>query len=586
MAALFIAPCSAVYSFEGIPFEITAQGAVRGDVVNSGRFGLDAPPYTHTFTLDQEPVWARVYTGVWGGTEQYKGWAQVDINGNRLEKITLYGKDDVNEQVYASGNGVYWIVVDAAGLLSKGENTITVTTSRGEQNNKLDGRVYGILVVALVETPDGPITQYWIADGNENLHGEGWAGINPTRHDECAVIFPGISGSGVRSADLTTLLLTSTQGQPDYVTFNQKDLGIYASPAADYLSGARDIGNERSGDASGKGGTDSRYADLEVFDVASLISGSNEVTFERGRDLDGDGSISTSGTLSEGEDYIHPVLAMLTVHREGSSLPTDVSVDPVTITGAYEGEMAAIRTTIRNSGLVTAVPAKVIFSVDGNPVDTQQVTLGYQGISDVQGTWQAFPGDHTVSVSVAATGDPVSSNNVASRSIRVGSPPDLSVSLGDPGDPGATGTAARSAPFPLAGACAGGIALLWWIRRRRPAPSTLPALLLACGVVVLALTPVVSGAAGGISEFSVPVTIRNTGGSDAPEFLLSLYLDGEKVAEHAVPGGVPAGGIITVTVPLFTTPGRHTLRVVADERATIPERDRTNNGAERTYEFS
>jgi subtilase family serine protease len=491
----------------------------------------------------------------------------------------------VNEQVYASGNGVYWIAADATGLLSQGVNTVTVTTSRGEPDNKLDGRVYGILVVALVETVDGPVTQFWIADGNENLHGEGWAGTNPTRHDTCTVAFSGIQESGIRSADLTALLLTSSRGQPDYIAFNKNDLGLPASPAADYLSGARDIGNERSGDASGGAGTDTRYADLEVFDVTSSISGINEVTFERGRDLDGDGSISTTGTLSEGEDYIHPVLAMLTVRREVSSLPVDLSVDPITISGAYEGEKAVIGATIRNTGCVPSRPAEVTFSVDGTAVGKQQVTVGYQGITEVQDTWQASPGEHIISVSVAVAGDPVSSNNAASRSVRVGSPPDLSVSVGEPGNADPNGTEGRSVPFPLAGACAGGIVMLWWMRRKGPSPVSLPALLLIFFMVGIALIPAVSGAGSAISEHSIPVTIRNNGGSDAPAFLLTLYLDGEKVAEHEVSEGILAGDTVTVTVPLISTSGRHTLRVVADEQGVIPEKDRSNNSAERIYEF-
>lgn len=586
-AFLLAAPCSALYSFEGLPFAITAQGAIRGDVVSSWSLGLDAPPYIHRFTLERQPVWARVYTGVWGGTEQYRGWAQLDINGRKLEKITLYGKDDVNEQVYASGNGVYWIATEATDLLSQGENTITVNTSRGEPNNKLDGRVYGIVAVALVETPDGPVTQYWIADGNENLHGEGWAGANPTRKDRAAVTFPGITSGSIRSANLTTLLLTSTWGQPDYITFNGRDLGVLAVPAADYLPGARDIGNERSNDASGGTGSDSRYGDFEVFDVTSLMSGSNEVVFERGRDLNGDGTISTTGTLSEGEDYIHPVLAMLTIQRGEGSFPPDLSVDPITIRGAYEGEKATISTTVRNTGLVPAGPANVIFSVDGTAVDSQQMTIDHQGIRDVQGTWQATPGTHNVTVSVAMAGDPESANNAASRTVRVGSPPDLSVSLGNPGEAGGPETKAQGSPFPLAGAGAAGIIImLWQMRKKGPSLTAVPALFLVSMILVVSAIPAVSGAGSEISEHTIPVTIRNGGGSDAPSFFLTFYLDGEKVAEHEVKEGVPAGGTLTVSVPLFTTGGRHTIRVVADEREVISERDRSNNVAERIYELS
>ncbi|HNQ30264.1 MAG TPA: DUF3344 domain-containing protein [Methanolinea sp.] len=581
---LLSVPCSAMYSFEGVPLGITAQGAIRGEVVSSWSLGLSAPPYSHEFALEHQPAWARVYTGVWGGTEKYRGWTQIDINGKKQEKIELFGEDDMDRQVYESGNGVYWISFDGTGVIGQGDNTITVTTSRGEPNNKLDGRVYGIIVVALIESENGPVTQYWIADGNENLHGEGWAGANPTRHDSSAVTFSAPSSGAIRSAELTTLLLTSTRGQPDYITFNGQDLGILAIPESEYLPGARDIGNERSSDANGKSGIDTRYADLEVFDVTSLLKESNTVVFERGRDLNGDGVIVTASALSEGEDYIHPVLAMLVVTENGDSLVPELSVDPITIQGAYQGETATISAVIRNNGIVSSAPVEVVFSVDGVPVATTQVIIGYEGIREVEGSWQAAPGDHTVTVTVK--GDTDTSNNAASRSITVGSLPDLSVSLGDPGSPGTGGTSPKNAPFPFAGAIAGGLVLAWWMARKRPSPVTLPALFLTIGIFALVLVPSVAGAGSGVSEFPIPVTVRNTGGSNAPAFVLSLYLDGEKVAEQTVTEGVSAGGAITVTIPLFTTAGRHTLRVVADERGTIPEKDRANNSDERVYEFS
>jgi subtilase family serine protease len=382
---------------------------------------------------------------------------------------------------------------------------------------------------------------------------------------------------------LTALLLTSTHGQPDYITFNGQDLGTLATPEAEYLPGARDIGNERSSDANGGSGIDTRYADLEVFDVTSLLKDSNKVVFERGRDLDGDGVVVTASALSEGEDYIHPVLAMLVVKKGGDSLPPDLSVDPISIQGAYQGESATITAIIRNTGLVSTAPVDVVFSVDGVPVASKQIIIGYQGIQGVEGSWQATPGDHTITVTV--NGDSDTSNNAASRSITVGSLPDLAVSLGNPGSPVAGGTSSNNVPFPLAGAIAGGMVLTWWMARKRPSPVTLPALFLAIGIFALALVPSVAGAGGGVTEYPIPVTVTNTGGSNAPAFVLSLYLDGEKVAEQTVTEGVPAGKAITVTIPLFTTAGRHTLRAVADELGTIPEKDRANNSAERVYEF-
>lgn len=582
---LFAAPCSGHYSFEGIPLEIVAQGSIQGEVVQSSHFGVSSPPTVHQLTLDHKPVWARVYTGVWGGTERYKGWAMVDINGKSDGKITLYGSDDTNEGVYASGNGVYWIAVDATDDLVQGSNTVTVTTSRGELDNKLDGRVYGTFVVAFLENPGSPVVSYWIAEGNENLHGEGWAGTNPTRKDRCDLVIDGVDPKTATAADLTVVLLASTWGQPDFILFNDRDLGIPAAPSEDYMPGARDIGNERSMDASGGEGTDTRYADIETFDVTALLEQENEIIIERGRDLDRDGTINTAGLPAEGEDYIHPVIALLTVERE-KTVPPDLSVDPMTVTNAYEGEHARVSTVIRNTGIVPAGPAEAIFSVDGVPVDSLQVSMGYQGIYPVEGSWLATAGRHEVSVSVSCPDDVEQSNNHASRSITVGTPPDLSVSIGEPRKQGAIATPAQGMPFPFAGALAGAAILLLWMQRKGQHGTRATAALLVAGIVALSVVPVISGADTGITQYTIPVTIHNSGGSDAPPFILTVYLDGEKVVEHGVSEGIAAGGTEEVAVPLFTGSGRHTIRVVADERCEIQDQNREDNSAERVYEFS
>lgn len=581
---LCAAPCSAHYSFEGIPLGIVAQGSIQGEIIQSSQLGVSSPPTVHQLSLDHKPVWARVYTGVWGGTERYKGWAMVDINGKSDGRITLYGSDDTNEGVYASGNGVYWVAVDATGDLVQGSNAITVTTSRGEPDNKLDGRVYGIFVVAFLEDPSGPVVSYWIAEGNENLHGEGWAGTNPTRKDRCDLAIAGVDPKTATAADLTVVLLASTWGQPDYVLFNDIDLGLPAGPAQDYLSGARDIGNEQSMDAAGGQGTDTRYADIESLDVTTLLEDKNEILFERGRDLDGDGTINTAGLPAEGEDYIHPVIAILTVER-GKTLSPDLSVDPITVTNAYDGELAEISTVIRNTGLVPAEPAEAIFSVDGVPVDSHQVTIGYQGIYPVEGSWLATAGKHEVSVSVSCPGDAVQSNNHASRSLTVGTPPDLSVSIGEPRKEGAVATDAQGMPFPFAGALAGAAILLLWMQRKGQPGIRATSVLLIAGIVALSVVPVISDAGTGIPKYTIPVTIHNSGGSDAPPFILTLYLDGEKVVEHGVSEVIVAGGTEEVGVPLFTGSGRHTIRVVADERCEIQDQNRADNSVERVYEF-
>ena len=91
-------------------------------------------------------------------------------------------------------------------------------------------------------TGQRPLTRYVIAEGNENLHGEGWAGTLQTRKDSASVAF-GSVGDRIDSALLTLLLLATQSGQPDYVVFNGHDLGV-----------GDDIGDERSFNADGCAG--------------------------------------------------------------------------------------------------------------------------------------------------------------------------------------------------------------------------------------------------------------------------------------------------------------------------------------------
>jgi len=43
--------------------------------------------------------------------------------------------------------------------------------------------------------------------------------------------------------------------------------------------------------------------------------------------------------------------------------------------------------------------------------------------------------------------------------------------------------------------------------------------------------------------YLLPVTVTNQGGSDAPSFALSVYLDGEQVVKKVYPEGLQVGGL-------------------------------------------
>ncbi|MCK9632416.1 MAG: DUF3344 domain-containing protein [Methanoregula sp.] len=578
-------PVSALYDFEGIPLTVTAQGTVTGDVLMFGEYGLDKPPYELKFTLPSVPRYARVYTGIWGGTEKYTGWADITINNKKKARYLLNGDRDQNRDLYESGHGIYWIAYDPTDLLTRGDNLITVNTSKTDPGNKLDGRVYAILVAAVVDDPEsGEQTQYWIAEGNENLHGEGWAGTNPTKHEDTNVTFTSAGLTGVTRANLSVLLLAGGKGQPDYVQFNGQYLGV---PIRN-MSGRNvtDIGDEISFDAGGGTGIPSRYADMEVFEVTSLVKETSTARFIRGFDLDGDGSIVTTGDAPEGEDYIHPVMAILTVTRPGSSPVTDLATESIRAENAFAGENAVLVAEIRSYGNQPAGPVPVTFAIDGKTMNTTQATIPASGITVVQVPWVAEAGSHTVSASVAAPADSKTDNNAASLPLTVGTPPDLSVSIGSPVHKGEAAVTVTKSPLSVLTVCgAVGVLLLMRFSRKRP-PSTIPAAMLLLAVLLVVPGIIVSAGADTVTlEYTLPLTITNNGGSHAPAFTVSVYLDGEKIADKQIEAGLAAHATADIAIPVFIAPGTHELKVVADEAGIIKDSNRNNNIAQGRYDF-
>lgn len=595
LLTLCVPLCSALYEFESIPFKIISTGEVTGDVLTFGQYGLQDPPVSLAFDIPYEVQWARTYVGVWGGTPRYTGWVGLEVNNGSVKKTDLFGKDDKSENVYVTGYGVYWVAYDTTSQVKTGHNTLIATTSKNDPNNKLDGRIYAVVTLVVVKDPHGGSTRYWIAEGNENLHGEGWSGTTPTKHDEATVTFPVAGITGISSANLTVVSLASARGQPDYLLLNGQDLGSTVMDTKNYPNGARDIADETSFNAGFKAPVVSRYVDAEIFDVKNLIrSGNNEVKFQRGRDLTGDGVITESGEKPEGEDYLHPVFAMLVVKmpRTQTSGP-DLSVKQIMLKDAYAGENATIAATLENLGTGTKFQVTVVFSVDGNPISSQTITLEQSGIQQVYAPWTATAGHHTIQVEARVAGDTDNTNNIGKQETDIGALPNLVVSLNPPVKSGDTAQDQQS-PLDsclLIGALViTGIVVLRKYRPPRQPPAYLKTVIGLSWIVLVigASIPLLASPAAAQDStrtYTLPVTIKNTGGSDATAFAVTVYLDGEKIAIKDFSEGLQVGKEITSDIPVHTTPGSHQVRVVADEKATLRDANRANNVAESTYTF-
>lgn len=586
----------AMYNFEGIPFETAAQGEVTGSVLVFGSYGLRDPPITSEFDVPYEIQWARTYVGVWGGTPRYTGWVQTTVNDHQFETIKLYGQDDKTPNVYCTGYGVYWVTYDTTPFCVQGHNKVVATTSKGEAENKLDGRIYAVVTVLVVKDPQSGNTQYWILNGNENLHGEGWSGLNPTEHEDTTVPVSIPDTSGLQHANLTVMYLTSTRGQPDYLQFNGQDLGQVVS-GPNYPEGARDIANEKCYDAGYViNPFDSRYFDIEIFDVTNLIrSGENDVTFFRGRDMDGDGIITEIGEKPEAEDYLHPVVVILSLEKPKlEATAPDLVIRQIEVKNAYKGVSATIAVTIENLGIAPSSPAELKVSIDGTPLSTQQVTIEKSGVQQVSVPWQTVQGTHSVKAEVTVAGDSDGTNNAAEKQVTIGSLPDLSVSVDPPSRAGSGDSSAGiPLPAPLVVLSIGVAAIiLAALQHRRPPKRPVLVKFLACACIALLIsagTGMISAPASAdtaTTQYLLPVTVKNLGGSDAPAFSLTIYLDGERIATKSYDTGIRAGDMIKADIPIHTSPGSHQVKVVADEGEKVQDADRGNNVVETTYVFS
>ncbi|MFA5414309.1 MAG: CARDB domain-containing protein, partial [Methanoregula sp.] len=434
--------------------------------------------------------------------------------------------------------------------------------------------------------PTRPFTQYWIAEGNENLHGEGWAGTNPTRNDQTSVLFTNNLVKNPTGANLTVLLIAGNQGQPDFLFFNDQQMGTGPAAPGHASLLVTDIANEQSFDAASGSGKQTRYADAEIFTVSQFMATENNVTFIRGIDINGDGTIDTSGSQPEGEDYIHPCSAILAVSSRDTPL-TDISVENIQVVNAYENEVATISADLHSYGIIPKTPVPVVFQADGVTINSTTILIPANGILTVTVPWTARAGTVELSANADVKDDARVANNRAAKTLTIGSPADLSLSIDAPypADKAQTTTAQKSPILPAL--AVSGILCAGILIARRSKGSALPALLFGVMLVIsCAGIPAVDAApVTGTKEYTLPVRIQNNGGSDSPAFLVCVYLDGERVAEKTVTGGIPAHGSTTLLMPLFTTPGSHGISVTVDEAGTIRDSNKANNSIRGTYVF-
>lgn len=578
-----VPPAGAIYAFDGVPYsdrlDLVARGTLRGGVYVGESRGLGFPPYEQTFALPPgvEITWARLYVGVWGGTERYEGWVQTSFNGHELGKTALKGVNDDNPHVYCSSHGVYWVYYDVTDIARPGQNAGSAETSRGERGSKLDGRVYGIILVAVYGDASGSELSYWVCEGNPSLHGMGWAGTTPSINDVASAHFPGtLSPANAQAAKVTVVYLAGNPGEPDYLEFNGQGIG------------GNDVADNDGGKTYG--------IDLKSFEVSRYLEPENEIRFLRGKDVNGDGMIEMDdeGNL-EGEYYLHPVLAVLAVeHKTAEHTQPDFTVK-LEWADLVEGANTLLA-VVSNTGRLYEGDVPLSVFVDDAEIYAGAVRMDASGIKKVRVPWTAAPGMHTLAAHVDAKNAVAESNeedNVFRSTVPIGGRPDVAIRILTPvraGTGAATATGGAAAGTGLCGAlllvvlrrCRGE-------RRRTPMPQVL--LLLLVLSVALSTSGCLDAhsegeapARGGLLKYSVPVEVTNAGELPAADFELALYIDGEKSSITRI-DRLEGGTTLTVDFAIVVTEGRHTLRAVADERNELPETRRENNLDEITFVF-
>ena len=582
----------ASYSFDGTPhpdkLDLVAHSTFKGGVYVGESYGLGFPPYKQTFDLPENVniKWARLYVGVWGGTERYEGWVHTTFNGHDLGKTFLLGVNDENPHVYCSSHGSYWVYYDVTDKVVSGLNTGIADTSRGERGNKLDGRVYGIILVAIYEAENEPETSYWVSDGNPSLHGKGWAGAVPTINNLASVQFKGdINTANVETAHLTVAYLAGNPGEPDYLEFNG------------YSVGGNDVANNGDGETYG--------IDLKTFDVTSCIQADNTLLFLRGKDINGDGKIDVDdeGEL-EGEYYLHPVLAVLVAqHKTTEKAVPDFSVE-FTFENLTEGENT-LSAVVNNYGRLYEKDVKLRVFVDNSEIYSDVVRMDASGMRRVAIPWNAKHGTHAIKAEVDAENavpESNENNNVFISDAYVLRNPDLSVRILTPvmedtraknaSAPSTAISAAKASSTLIAGGGLIGIlsllAFLSRNRKRRKLPLVLLIVVVLSGALMLSgcvdKQTVEEKTGGRMLSYSVPVELENEGEVTAMDFELSLYVDGERSVTKKI-DTLEGGASVIKKLPIVVAEGTHNIRAVVDEKNEIEDYRRDNNADEITSDF-
>ena len=206
-------PATANYAFDGWAPTTRTDGTINGTVFVDSVGWNGQTTLTGNFNVPGGTVRrAYLYTGIWGGNPSNTGWVNVTFNNNHtangLGPIHLQGENDNNANVWCTGYGKYWWWYNVTNLTNAGQ-TNTATTS--EINGTLDGRVYGIVLVVVLENNSLHPIQYWVNDGSYALHYA--TGGHPATNTHTTNFAGSVDTGNVSYAELAAVYLTGYSPQ-------------------------------------------------------------------------------------------------------------------------------------------------------------------------------------------------------------------------------------------------------------------------------------------------------------------------------------------------------------------------------------
>ena len=333
----FSTPAMANYAFDGWAVTTRTNGTINGTVfIDSVGWNGDTTLTLSTNVPAGTVRRAYLYTGVWGGTETRTGWVNVTFNGdsthNGLGPIHLEGENDQNSNVWCTGHGKYWWWYNVTDLTNAGQ-TNTATTSK--INGTIDGRVYGIVLVVVLENNSLHPIQYWINDGSDALN-------YVTPNDDGTTYFNGtVDSANVTYAELTMVHLTG-----------------YDPVCSNCL--------EFNGNSLDTSMVDSNSFEINSWDVTNYITSSeNDAWYTRCGDY-------PTCSEEQSDPYVNICNAILTLNDTGN----DLVVSNIDIGTPRPNHDFTVYATIKNDGSENVGHFNVSLYVDNVLNGTVNVTAG------------------------------------------------------------------------------------------------------------------------------------------------------------------------------------------------------------------